>query len=359
MSKTARRFAQLAAGAAGLGLAGYGGYLFHAFYRLPPEEELTVGHNRRGEKLAVNTPYQAQTFNIGYGSYPPDYTFFMAGGKESRARSRQSVLANVAGVIETTKDDLPDFAFFQEVDTDGDRSQHVDEVAQLTAAFAASHSAVYGQNYDSPYLFFPFTHPIGKAKSGLVTLIDSAVTQAERYSLPIDTNLEKFTDLDRAFTVSFAPVANGHFLRLVNVHLSAFTHNQKVQQVQFDRLFDYIAKAYAAGDYVLVAGDYNHTLLPDSAQVFGQPDPGYTWTHPFPHAELPAGFTVPLAGIAEAKVPSIRYMDQPYVPGKSFVSLIDGFIVSPNITVQAVHVVDAGFAHSDHNPVRLTFKLRA
>ena len=56
-------------------------------------------------------------------------------------------------------------------------------------------------------------------------------------------------------------------------------------------------------------------------------------------------------------VPSCRNADGPYVPGQSFVLIVDGFIVSDNVTVEGCHVIDEGFACSDHNPVRMTFAL--
>lgn len=38
---------------------------------------------------------------------------------------------------------------------------------------------------------------------------------------------------------------------------------------------------------------------------------------------------------------------------------MDGFLVSGNVTVEEATVIDTGFAHSDHNPVSLTFTLNA
>jgi hypothetical protein len=35
------------------------------------------------------------------------------------------------------------------------------------------------------------------------------------------------------------------------------------------------------------------------------------------------------------------------------VTTIDGFIVSPNVAVESVHGFDLGFAHTDHQPVRV------
>ena len=38
--------------------------------------------------------------------------------------------------------------------------------------------------------------------------------------------------------------------------------------------------------------------------------------------------------------------------------MIDGFIVSDNIEPTFVDVIDTGFRYSDHNPVKMKFKLK-
>ncbi|WP_179394066.1 endonuclease/exonuclease/phosphatase family protein [Lacticaseibacillus absianus] len=344
-------------GAVVLVVAGYIGYLYLSYHRLPDDQALTPQHRAAGAPVRVGETYTAMTYNIGYGAYPPSYSFFMSGGKYSRAYNKQVVQANLAGVIGVTAQQAPDFAFYQEVDVAGDRAFNVDEVALLDRGLP-TYSRVYGQNYDSAYLFYPLTQPIGRAKSGLVTLSRPGITSARRYSLAVDTDYNKFMDLDRAFTVTRTAVTGGQTLVMVNIHMSAFTPNPAIHQAQFDKLFAFIAAEYAKGNYVMVAGDYNHRVLRNAPAVFGTRGADKTWTHPFPVADLPAGFYVPTQGLAAAKVPSARGMDRAYQPGKSFVTLIDGYILSPNIAAQTVHVVDTGFQYSDHNPVVLTFKLQ-
>jgi endonuclease/exonuclease/phosphatase family metal-dependent hydrolase len=233
----------------------------------------------------------------------------------------------------------------------------VNEVEMVTNA-QRQYANVYGQNYDSAYLFYPFNQPIGKAKSGILTLSKAKVDSARRYSLPVDTDFNKIIDLDRAFTATKTTVANGKQFIMVNIHMSAFTPNVKIQQAQFAKLFKYINHAYQQGNYVMVAGDYNHRLLKNTAEIFHTKDLDETWTHLFPKSKLPAGFYIPTMGLAAAKVPSVRALDQPYKPGKSFVTLIDGYILSPNIKAESVHVVSTGFQYSDHNPVVLKFQLK-
>lgn len=336
-------------------VAGYVGYVFLSYKRLPDEITLPVTENQQSA-LEKNKSYDIMSYNIGYAAYPADYSFFMDGGKYSRAYDKKTVEKNLAGILATAKGINPDLALFQEVDQEGDRSQHVDEVAGLQQGLA-DYSNVYAQNYDSAYLFYPITDPIGKAKSGLLTFAKAAITESTRYSLPIDTDFNKFFDLDRAFSATSIPVTDGRTLTLINLHMSAFTKNRDVRQAQLDKLFGFMKQEYENGHHVIVGGDFNHDMLGNSPEVFGTQTEPFNWTHPFPADQLPAHFRVATDGLAAAKVPSVRRNNEPYKEGESFVSLVDGFLVSDNVTVEKVAVHDQQFANSDHNPIVMTFKL--
>ena len=64
--------------------------------------------------------------------------------------------------------------------------------------------------------------------------------------------------------------------------------------------------------------------------------------------------------LMDASVPSCRSLDQPYAgadrEGFQYY-LIDGFIVSGNVTVQSLENLDLDFACSDHNPVLMQVAL--
>ncbi|WP_071131872.1 hydrolase [Enterococcus timonensis] len=335
---------------------GYMAYLFLSYHRLDDHLPLEV-KNVGQESLTKEKSYTATTFNIGFGAYSQNFSFFMDDGDYSRAYNRQEVIKNMTGITETVAELSPTISFYQEVDVEGDRSRHVNQVAFLAEQFP-EYSTVFAENYDSAYLFYPFTQPIGKAKSGLMTLAQAEMISSTRYSLPIETNFNKFFDLDRAFSATQVAVENDGILTLVNTHLSAFTKDPTIHDAQLRKLFDYIASEYALGHYVMVAGDYNHDLLGNAPSVFGTREERETWTHPFPKEKLPEHFSVPTGEIAEAKIPSVRASNIAYDPEVSYVSYVDGFILSDNIEAEAVEVVDAQFMNSDHNPVQLTFKLK-
>ena len=70
------------------------------------------------------------------------------------------------------------------------------------------------------------------------------IQSSQRYSLPIETNFNKFFDLDRAFTVSYLPVSNLKQLVLINIHLSAYTKDPTIGKSQLEKLFHYMESEY-------------------------------------------------------------------------------------------------------------------
>ncbi len=95
-----------AAGILVLVLVVYIGYLFASYHRIEDNLELEVevekpAEGNVDETLKTGTEYSALTYNIGFGAYTPDFSFFMDGGKSSWAKSKESVLETVTWCRET------------------------------------------------------------------------------------------------------------------------------------------------------------------------------------------------------------------------------------------------------------------
>ena len=105
-------------------VVGYVVYVFSSYYRLEDKQKLTIT-GKSTEKAKTKKSYRITSGNIGFGAYSDDYSFFMDGGKESRARSKDAVIENVSSYAEAVAQLNPDFMLFQEVDIDGTRSYHV------------------------------------------------------------------------------------------------------------------------------------------------------------------------------------------------------------------------------------------
>lgn len=334
-------------------------YVFVDYNRI--EDNVAVEPQGTAELSSVKTgtEYTALTYNVGFGAYTPDFTFFMDGGKSSWAESKESVIACIDGAAGIIGEHKADFALIQEVDFDSTRSYHVDERAQLIGKFP-DHSSALAVNYHSPFLFYPFTQPHGTSNSGLLTLSTVNIDSAIRRSLPISTGFKKFLDLDRCYLITRVPVENGKELVFLNLHTSAYGTDGDLQTQQMTMIFDDMKAEYAKGNYVIAGGDWNHDFTGDSKFKLNNATPkdleSLSWCAEFPAELIPEGFSR-VTDYKSGLRPSTRNTDVPYIP-ESFVVTLDGFIVSDNVQPDYVDVVDTGFLYSDHNPVELRFKLK-
>ena len=61
--------------------------------------------------------------------------------------------------------------------------------------------------------------------------------------------------------------------------------------------------------------------------------------------------------ISDVNNPTNRKLDMPYSKDLSCISAIDHFLVSPNVKVDSIAVVNMDFKYSDHQPVYLKVSL--
>ena len=340
--------------------AAYMAYVLISYYRLEDNLSLEIEGSQNTAKEAVTTgeTYRITSSNVGFGAYSDDYSFFMDGGTESWAFSEAAVNENIQGSAESVKSLAPDFYLFQEVDIDSTRSYHVNEKDLIYSILDENNNLnyVFAQNYDSPFLMYPFTQPHGKSKAGLLTMTSTKIQSAIRRSLPIEEGLSKLIDLDRCYSKSYIDVDNGKKLVLYNVHLSAYTTDPSTAENQVVMLNEDMLQELNAGNYIVAGGDMNKDMLGDSSVYFGTTS-SENWAQPFPDELLDDSFTV-VGPIDEATpVASCRNADAPYSED-SFVLTIDGFIVSNNVEVKYSNVYDTQFKYSDHNPVYMDFILK-
>ena len=336
-------------------VGGYVAYLFIDFHRIEDDQALTAS-TAGAAALPAGEELRIVSWNIGFGAYSADYSFFMDGGTESRAFSKEACEANVNAVIARLNAMQPDLMLVQEVDFDSDRSCHVDQIQMLADAFP-QYSMVFAQNYDSSYLFYPPTKPIGASKSGILTFSSAQIGDAVRRSLPIEGGINKFFDLDRCYSVSSIPVSDGRTLKLYNVHLSAYSSDGSIAREQLALMAREMAADRAAGCYVIAGGDFNQDLWGDSGAYSGVTGVDASWCKPFPAELLPEGFTLVNSLDETNLVLSSRNTDTAYVKGTTFEATLDGFIVSDNVLVISCAIIDTAYANTDHNPVDMTFVL--
>ena len=335
-------------------------YVFAAYYRVEDNQilEVNVLSDQEPDSGAAGQ-YRIASYNIGFGAYSNDYSFFMDGGKESRARSPEAVRENVTGAMETVKAIDPDFLFLQEVDVDGTRSYHINELDLVNGALEGRFlNWTFAQNYDSPYLFWPLLEPHGANRAGQATYSSLSTSSALRRQLPIEDGVMKLVDCDRCYSVQRVPLAEGGAeLVLYNLHLSAYTSDGAIAEEQLKMLFADMLGEYEKGNYAIAGGDFNKDLLGNSDEIFGVSGPAYTWAQPIPASLVPEGLSIVAPFDPDKPTASCRNADRVYGPDNYRVT-VDGFVVSANVEVRTAKVWETGFRWSDHNPVYMDFVLR-
>jgi len=96
----------------------------------------------------------------------------------------------------------------------------------------------------------------------------------------------------------------------------------------------------------VIGGDWNMRL---SATDFPHsiPKSDLFEVFDFPQDKLPKGWMLGVDG----RTASLRSLSKPYLKGETFTTIVDGFVVSPNVRIEAIITDDLAFEHTDHHPV--------
>lgn len=302
--------------------------------------------------VLTDSTFSIVTWNLGYAGLDSTMDFFYDGGENVRPE-KDEVTRNIQKILtqlEKYRDN--DFLLLQEVDKRSKRSYRNNMYAMIASFFADYHTA-FGKNYDVDFVPLPPSKPMGKVISGLQTLSAYVPSEVTRHSFPGNYSwpMSVFM-LDRCFLVNRYPLPGGKELVIINTHNSAYDDGTLRQQ-QMDFLKAFLVKEYASGNYVVTGGDWNQSPagfdpafpydLFDTDNLSyieeGYPDAGWTWAY-------------------DPATPTNRRVLQPYTRGDSPTTVIDFFLLSPNIELIGISGEDLQFAWSDHQPVLMKFRLQ-
>lgn len=345
-------------------LGSYVAYVAIQYSRIDDKQNLEIENPIRS-KVIIDESYDLVTYNIGFGAYSHDFSFFMdsgtmksgekVSGVNSKAKDKETVLFNTNGAISEVKKTGADFVFLQEADIEATRSRKVNQYSLFKDSFAG-YTSTYAENFHSAYLMYPLNDFHGKTNAGLVTLSSRRIDNAERRSLPVDNSFPtKFFDLDRCISVNRLPIEGStKFLTLINVHLSAYDEGGTIRALQMEFLNTVLSAEAEAGNYVVAGGDFNHDIA-GSKELFSSEQLVPEWVYELSDSDLPSGFKF----VSSTNAPTCRSTDMKYEKGVNYTVVIDGFIVSAGVEVVSNKNIDTDFMYSDHNPAQMTFKLTA
>jgi len=317
-----------------------------------PDEKITISEKLKTEKLSDTLEFDIVDWNIGYCGLDESMDFFYDGGTHVRPE-RENVVNNLKAVQSFLKSQKDiEFYLIQEVDKKSKRSYKINQYDSLKTSFP-DYFPSFGKNYDVFFVPTPITEPYGKVVSGLMTMSKFEAKNITRYQFPGNYGFPKgLFMLDRCFLVNRFVVENDKELLIINTHNSAYDDGSlKAGQMEFLKKF--LLEEYKKGNYILVGGDWNQspftidTTFADfkyDTEDFSRIDKDY----------LPKDWN----WIFSNEIPTNRRVKTPYNKQTSSTTVIDFFLISPNIKSISIENINLEFKNSDHQPVRASFKLK-
>jgi endonuclease/exonuclease/phosphatase family metal-dependent hydrolase len=296
--------------------------------------------------------FSVVTWNIGYFGLGMKNDFFYDGGKMSRPERNyyeecsEKALDYLSGSLK------PDFLIFQEVDINSRRSYRNNQVNQI-AGRLQGYGAAAAVNYKVLFVPVPVNNPMGKVESGLLTLSKYKTIESSRYAFPrgFSWPVGLFM-LDRCFLLTRIPHPSSHDIVLINTHNEAFDDGSQRRQ-QMSVLRETMLKEYDKGNYVITGGDWNLNPVGFDPETLATGDIGQSIEPRLEQNFLPAGWQWAF----DPEIPTNRNVDQPYVRCTTPTTIIDFFVLSPNISLLEIKTEDLGFQWADHQPVRMKILL--
>ncbi len=328
-----------------LGFAGFLGFLTLREYSPGLTEKLSL-KGRAGPLPGSKKNFSFFTWNIGYGGIGKKMDFFYEGGARVRPE-KEEFQQYFEGICETIKQfDSADFIFIQEIDLNAKRSYYTNEESAIMSKLPGFCSA-FAKNYDCEYIPIPVFDPMGGVQSGLATISKFTPASAERIAYTADFSWpQKLFFLKRCFLVMRFPLENGKELVVVNTHNSTYDKTGKLRKSEFIKLQGFLREEYNEGNYVICGGDWNN-----NPRGF---DPGKVTSGDLAQpieTPIDSAFLSGWQFVSDPRTPTDRLLDIIYIKGKTITTIIDFFVLSPNVSLQEAKTIPMDFEFSDHNPV--------
>jgi endonuclease/exonuclease/phosphatase family metal-dependent hydrolase len=313
----------------------------------PPAKEILIPVGTPATKQITENRIRLMSWNIGYAGLGRQMDFFYDGGNQ--VRPAHGYYNECFAGIETflLKSGNIDFMLLQEVDKKARRSFKNNQVEKISSLFP-DHQSVFAKNYDVLFVPVPVNNPMGKVVAGMMNLSKSEAVTNERISFPGNYSWPKSIFLlDRCFIIQRFVVNDENVLTLINTHNSAFDDGSLRKQ-QFDLLRETALEEFAKGHYVIIGGDWNQNPPGFNPEQIQNGDvPGKNDLPNVPDDFMPPGWKWAF----DPSVPTNRDVSEPYKKGKTSATILDYFLISPNLQLLNVKTIDLAFKDSDHNPV--------
>lgn len=295
---------------------------------------------------AISDSFTIITWNIGYEGLGEDMDFFYEGGKMVRPSKDQYSKYSEEIAQRIASFDTSAFIFLQEVDTLSHRSWNHNQLNEIKQLLPGYHG-YFAENYKA-WVPVPILNPMGKVRAGLVTFSKYMPVSSKRVSYESSYGWPmRLFQLKRCYLETRFKTSDGKQLVLVNTHNSAFSDAASLRDKELNTLKTLMLNEYMKGNYVIVGGDWNQNPPSFDTTLLL---PVYKSKHIYPGIPsdfIPNGWNYAFDPIHTTN----RYVNIPYKAGETFSTLIDFFVISPNVRLKSVKTIPTGFKESDHQPV--------
>lgn len=323
-------------------------------YKPPLNEDLEIKKVSNLPEIIDNQDeFSILIWNVGYCGLGKDDDFFYDGGKSTMPSTEnyQKNLNNVYKILEQNK--FVDFILLQEVDREAKRSYKQDEL-DLFTTLLDNHFYSFAKTYDVSYVPMPLFKPMGKVVSGMATLSNRKPYKATRNAFDVNFSWWKqIFMLDRCFIASHYKIGDKDLV-IINIHNSAFDSENKLKPIELQTIKTYATKEYEKGNYVVIGGDWNQNPPTFNPQKYDKSWNIVSVDEPIPSDMFPSDWT----WVYPNAEPTQRFVDMPFEKGKTKTSIIDAFVISPNVESLSLRVLVNDFSASDHNPLLMNFKFK-
>jgi endonuclease/exonuclease/phosphatase family metal-dependent hydrolase len=304
-------------------------------------------------------------WNVGYGGLGGRANFFYDAGGFFFAKGKmvnspkadvEYYLRGIDSFLKTQQD--KDFILLQEVDSQANRSYYINQMTRFAELYQG-YQYTFGVNFNVGYVPMPLARPwdvIGRVYSGIATYLRYPAKAVARYQLPGDFGWPmRIFNLDRCMTVHNIPTANGKELILINAHLSAYDSDGSLRKKETEYIRKFVLSEYEKGNYVLVGADWNQCPPSFVFNKFKPEMKDSTNNYPGNLAAdfMPTGWT----WAADTTLTTNRKLPNIYDKATTFSTLVDYYLLSPNVELIEVKGIDLGYQFSDHQPVTLHVRL--
>lgn len=286
------------------------------------------------------------TWNIGFAALGAKADLVIDGGKNLRALPQEEIEKAAKAIAGKLVGFDADIVLLQETANAGFLTRGVDVQNHISERLTG-YSQCFWADFQTRFVPAPL-----KLRHGMASFSRNGLPQSRALDLPQDPFyyygfLKKYYG---AIVQEYPIEGKSGMWVVINIHLSAFDEGANIRKQQMKALFDFSQKEFEAGNYVIIGGDWNmrlsKTKFPHTAKgkaVFEDFDLNQKY--------VPKGWMI----CADPETASLRSLSNAYVKGQSYTSIVDGFVISPNVFVKTVETIDLGFEHTDHHPVSARF----